>query len=168
MGGLYQPAPQQGNRTWVPLAVGFALVVLAIAAIYSCTRSSRTAGRQSATDIYAGNVLFTDLKLSRAENFVGAAVTYIEGKVSNTGTQTVIGAQVEIIFRNSLGEVVQKETHPLRVATSQMGQTEYVALSPQLTLVPNQTREFRFTFEHISADWNQGYPELRVVQTRLQ
>ena len=114
------------------------------------------------------NLQFSDLHLSKATNFVGGEVTYVEGKISNLGLQTVVGAQVEIVFRNSLGEIVQKETQPLRVSQVQLGQPDDVALSPTVPLTSNQTRNFRFAFEHVSADWNQGYPELRVISTKLQ
>jgi hypothetical protein len=30
-------------------------------------------------------------------------------------------------------------------------------------LVPGQSKPFRLTFEHITADWNQQYPELQVT-----
>ena len=35
-------------------------------------------------------------------------------------------------------------------------------------LTANKTRDFRLTFEHISADWDQGYPELRLVRITTQ
>jgi len=35
-------------------------------------------------------------------------------------------------------------------------------------LGPHQTREFRLTFEHISADWNQQQPVLRITRLVTQ
>ncbi len=167
MGALYQPAPEE-ERNWRPLVVGFVVIAVVIGALWVLYRKSSGGPRQPGFDPYASNLQFSDLHLSKAANFVGGEVTYVEGKISNLGRQTVVGAQVEIIFRNSLGEIVQKETQPLRVAQVQLGQPDYVALSAAVPLTSNQTRNFRFAFEHVSADWNQGYPELRVISTKLQ
>jgi hypothetical protein len=38
----------------------------------------------------------------------------------------------------------------------------------QHPLTANMQAEFRLTFEHISADWNQGVPELRFVHITTQ
>ena len=42
-----------------------------------------------------------------------------------------------------------------------------ISLSQQ-PLTPNMQKEFRLTFEHISADWNQGLPELRFTRIVTQ
>jgi hypothetical protein len=167
MSSLYQPTPQE-ERNWRPIIVGLLLVLGVVVAIWAVYRHSNNAPQQKQLDPYASNLQFSDLRLSKAQNFVGGEVTYVEGKISNTWKQTVSGAQVEIVFRNSMGEIVQKDVQPLRVAQKQLGNPDYVLLSPTVPLMPNQTREFRFIFEHVSADWNQGYPELRVVSSTLQ
>jgi hypothetical protein len=167
MGSFYQPAPHE-ERNWRPIAIGLVIVLAALVAIWLAFRNSNQAAHPERIDPYAANLQFSDLHLSKAQNFVGGEITYIEGKVSNTGNQTVTGAQVEIVFRNSMGQIVQRELLPLRVLETQLGNPDYVIVNPSAPLTPNQTREFRFAFEHISIDWNQGYPELRVVSTRLQ
>jgi hypothetical protein len=35
-------------------------------------------------------------------------------------------------------------------------------------LAPGQSKQFRLIFEHISAEWNQAYPELQVTHLSLQ
>jgi uncharacterized protein YpmB len=167
MGSLYQPAPQE-QRNWRPFVIGLLIIVVAIVAIWAVYRNGNKVPQEARIDPYAANLQFSDLHLSKAENFVGGEVTYVGGKISNTGSQTVVQTQVEILFRNSMGEVVQKETQALRVAQTELGNRDYVTLSPTAPLTPNQTRDFRFVFEHVSADWNQGYPELRVTSTKLQ
>jgi hypothetical protein len=154
------PVEEEGIR-WVPLAIGAGLMVLVVGAILIFGRPKPVA--VAALDPYAESLVITDLKLSAAENFVGGRVNYLEGRVSNLGGKTVTSALVQCVFRNSLGEVVQREAVPLMLLTTRAGvvDVESPAAAP---LTPNQTREFRLTFEHISADWDRGYPELRFIR----
>jgi len=59
-------------------------------------------------DPYSANLRITDMHASEAKNFVGASVYYLEGKIANNGLKTITGATVETVFRNSLGEVVDR------------------------------------------------------------
>jgi hypothetical protein len=80
----------------------------------------------------------------------------------------VTGATVEAIFRNSMGQVVQRETQPLMLYHTGLAGFPDVAPLSAAPLMPNQTRDFRLTFERISADWGQGFPELRFVKITTQ
>jgi hypothetical protein len=101
--------------------------------------------------------------MAAAQNFVGGTVTYVEGKITNAGDKTVIGAVAEVIFRNSLGEVVQKEHIPIRVLVFQGPDRDILDLR-SAPLKPGASADFRLTIEGtISADWNQGYPEVRIA-----
>lgn len=167
MGGTFFPSPnpqEQEKRRWVPVALGAAIVVLVILLLVVFGRNPQPTQREQPQPPYASNLRISDLKLSAAENFVGATVSYLDGKITNAGDQTVTGCRVEAIFRNSMGEVVQKETQPLMVLHTRPGYG-YQDLMPlsAAPLLPNQVQDFRLTFEHISADWDHGYPELKVV-----
>ena len=116
---------------------------------------------------YAAQLRLTELKMSTAQNFVGATVTYLEGKVANQGGQAVSGATVESVFRNSLGELVQKEAQPLMYIHARKPYTDVSDLRSN-PLKPGETREFRLTFDHISADWNRELPELRITAVNFQ
>lgn len=162
MGSLYQPAPREEESRSRPLIIAVVLVAAIGLALWLYARHARPpAPSQVAEAPYASNLHISDLHLSTAENFVGGEVTYLEGKIANTGGQTVTSAQVQALFRNSLGEVVDSPVVPLMVQATTL-QTEFVPLN-RAPLTPNQQVEFRLTFEHISADWNMGFPELRIV-----
>ncbi len=169
MGGFLEPSPVPAEERTIPgraILIGLACVAGAVALIFAFYRPSpRQSGPRHP---YSANIQLSDLKMSAAENFVGATVSYLEGKVTNNGDKTVTGASVQVTFSNSLGEVVQREHLPLRVLQSQGGlYTEGVdlALAP---LAPHQTRPFRLTFEHISSGWNQQYPEVKVEQVAVK
>jgi hypothetical protein len=64
---------------------------------------------------YVSNIKLSDLKMSAAENFVGATVSYVDGTLANLGNQTVTHVVVEATFRDSIGQLAQRETIPLHV-----------------------------------------------------
>jgi hypothetical protein len=37
-----------------------------------------------------------------------------------------------------------------------------------MPLAPGQTQPFRLTFDHISAQWNRQYPEIRVTEAAVK
>jgi len=168
MGGLIEPSPlteKQSDSNLRPILLGVALVVVVVGVIALLTRGSP----KSATPPhpYAANLKVSDLKMSAAENFVGASVTYIDGIVTNTGDRTVTHAIVHVAFKNSLGEVAQAEDVPLHVLQTSGPYPDAVDLS-RSPLAPGQGKPFRLTFEHISSDWNQAYPNLQVTDVALK
>jgi len=154
--------PEESETNWVAIGTGLAIVAVAVLAIVLLSRPSQ---RQNApANPYAENLQISDLKMSAAENFVGGTVSYLEGKISNTGDQTVTGASLEVTFKNSLGEVVQKDQIPVHVlaphAVTGTAEMFDLAVAP---LQPGKSADFRLTFEHISDDWNREYPQLKAV-----
>ncbi|MBZ5574131.1 MAG: DUF2393 domain-containing protein [Acidobacteriia bacterium] len=161
MGSLFQPSPtaQPQESNLRPVLMGVALVVVVVGLIAFLSRG--TPPGPAAPHPYTANLKLSDLKMSVAQNFVGASVTYIDGTVTNTGDQTVIHAMVHVSFKNSLDQVAQAEDVALRVLQATGPYPDAVDLSTT-PLAPRQSKPFRLTFEHISADWNQAYPELQV------
>jgi hypothetical protein len=168
MGGLLQPSPlteKQRDSNLRPILFGVVLVVVVVGVIALLTRGSPKSA--NAPHLYAANLKLSDLKMSAAENFVGASVTYIDGTVTNTGDKTVTHASIHVAFRNSLGEVAQAEDVPLHVLQTSGPYPDAVDLSVS-PLAPGQSKPFRLTFEHISNDWNQAYPDLQVTDVTVR
>src|SRR3954470_4620632 len=149
-----------------PMIVGALVVLLALGALILAGRNARSTAA-STVDPYVKSVQLSDFKLSQAENFVGGNVTYLEGKVSNAGNKIVTGAQVRVIFKNSLDEVSQSETLPLMVITARQPYIDTADLRSQ-PLKPGDSREFRLTFEHVTADWNGALPDVAVQSVTTQ
>ena len=167
-GGVFsQPHVEPEGRRWLPMAIGAGIIVVAVAAIWIFGRPAKQPAA-TAIDPYAEYLLISELKLSAATNFVGVSVSYLDGKITNAGSKTVTGVTVETVFRNSLGQIVQRETLPLMLYHTGLAGFPDVAPLSAAPLTPNQTRDFRLTFEHISADWDQGYPQLRFVRIQTQ
>ena len=105
--------------------------------------------------------------MSAAENFVGATVSYIDGTVANAGDKTVTHVVVEVTFKDSMGQLAQRETVSLRVLRTTGPYPEAVDLNAA-PLPPGQSRPFRLTFEGISTQWNHEYPALKVTDVTVK
>ncbi|MCI0355139.1 MAG: hypothetical protein L0099_08880 [Acidobacteria bacterium] len=164
-------SPPEDKTPWVAIIVGGLFLLLGIAALIFITRPDESSRKGEAAalgpHVYAEKLQFAELKMTKVENFVGGHVTHLEGKLTNSGDRTVAGISVEVLFRNSLGEVAQKETLGVKVH-QQVGTYTDVADLKAAPLKPGESRGFRLTFEHISADWNRAYPQLTVVRVAFQ
>ncbi len=116
-------------------------------------------------DAYAASLPITDLKMSEASNFAGGKVTYLDGQIANHGQKTITGVTVQVAFKNALGELAQKETLPLALIRTH---DPYVDTQPvnAAPIKPGEQREFRLIFDHVIPDWNQEFPEVRVIGTQ--
>ncbi len=162
MGGLIQPTLGADERetNWRAIGIAIGIVVIIVAVLLLVSRSQKKV--PSGPPPYAANIKFSDLKMSAAENFVGATVSYIDGTVTNTGNQTVTHAVAEVTFKDSMGQLAQRESVPLRVLQTKGPYPDAVDLGVS-PLAPGQAKPFRLTFESISAQWNHEYPELKVI-----
>jgi hypothetical protein len=163
MGGLTQQSPvteeRDSSRKIIALTVAVVLVVAVMVALLLRTEPKAASGLPPA---YAASLKLSDFKMSAAENFVGATVSYIDGTIANTGEKTVTHAAVQVVFKDDMGQVAQKEEVPLRALKTSGPYPEAVDLSVS-PLAPGQSQPFRLTFESISAQWNRQYPEIQVI-----
>lgn len=162
MGGMIQPSPTpQGNDSnWRPILIGVGIVVVVVGLIVIGLREEPR--RSMGPAPYAANLKISNLKMSAAENFVGATVSYIDGLLTNGGDRTVVGATVRVIFKDDLGQTVGDERVPLHVLQTKGPYPDTVDLSAS-PLPPGQSKTFRLTFESISNQWNHQYPEIQVM-----
>ncbi|MEO8726854.1 MAG: DUF2393 family protein [Acidobacteriaceae bacterium] len=164
---IFAPEPPQG-RNWKAICIGIALVaiVIALLAMFAAKQQPQlNAANPNSPGVaagYAPNLPLTDVKMSSADIGTGAEIYYVTGKVRNTGARTLTGATVELVFHDSLGNICQRNTEPLRVvvATEPAVDTTDLAHAP---LKPGQSQDFQIPIEHISAQWDGQYPTLTVV-----
>jgi len=164
----YEPAPSpEQKRNWVPMLVGLLAVIVAVGAILLFSRHKTPA--RAGPNPYAQQLKLSDIKLSAAENYMGGTVTYLDFNITNTGDRALVGADVNAQFKNTLGEVVQKETIPLHVLVENQlaGYPDLVDMS-RAPIGPGQTKTVRITLEHISDDWDSSYPQMELVNLKLK
>jgi hypothetical protein len=164
----YEPAPSPDQkRNWIPLLVGLVAVVVAVGAILFFLRPKSQGGIEP--NPYAEKLKLSDIKLSAAENYVGGTVTYLDFNITNTGYQAMVGADVKAQFKDTMGQIVQKETIPLHVLVENQlaGYPDLVDMS-RAPIGPGQTKTVRITLEHVSDAWNQSYPDMELVNLKLK
>jgi hypothetical protein len=138
---------------------GLVVVVVAIVAMLSRQEPQKVPDGPPA---YAANIRISDVKMSTAENFVGASVMYIDGSLTNAGDKTVSRVVTQVTFKDSMDQVVQSDAVPLYVIDSTGPVPNPVDLSAS-PLAAGKSKPFRITFEHVSTAWNQTYPTLVVT-----
>ena len=162
-----QPTPvveeRDSSRLIIVIAVG--VVIAVMVAVAFLLRAPAKVEKPASP--YIASVKLSDFKMSAAENFIGATVSYIDGTVTNTGDKTVTHVVVEVVFQDSIGQLAQREELPLHVLKTTGPYPEPVDLSV-MPLGPGQTQSFRLTFDSISAQWNRQYPEMRVTDVTVK
>src|SRR5271167_3908442 len=104
----YEPAPSPDQkRNWAPMLVGLLAVIVAVGAILLFSRHKTPAS--AGPNPYAQQLKLSDIKLSAAANYMGGTVTYLDFNITNTGDRALVGASVHAEFKNTMGQVVQKE-----------------------------------------------------------
>jgi hypothetical protein len=105
--------------------------------------------------------------MSQAGSVAGAQSTYIDGQVTNNGQKTVAAITVQVAFRGFENPIAHKETMPLALIRTRQPyvDTQPVSAAP---IRPGETRDFRLIFDSLPQDWNQNYPEIRVIRVTAQ
>jgi hypothetical protein len=168
MAELFTPAKQDSQvRNWTPFVVGLIAVVVVIGAIILFTRNTGKTPQQ--VNPYAAKLQISNAKVSAAENYVGGTVTYLDATITNTGDRSLVGADMNLVFKNTMNQIVQKETLPLHVlAENQMGGYPDLVDMSRSPIAPGHSKTVRMTLEHISADWDQAAPEMQLVNLKLK
>jgi hypothetical protein len=164
----FEPAPSPDQkRNWIPLLVGLIAVVVAVGAIFLFLRPKSQGGIEA--NPYAEKLKLSDIRLSAAENYMGGTVTYLDFNITNSGDKALVGADVKAQFKDTMGQIVQKETIPLHVLVENQlaGYPDLVDMS-RAPVGPGQTKTVRITLEHVSEAWNQSYPDMELVNLKLK
>ncbi len=167
MGSLIQPTPvaeeRDSSRRTIAIAVAI-VIVIAIVFAFLLRSQPKTA---SGPPPYATNLKLSDLKMSAAENFVGATVSYVDGNIANSGDKTVTHVVVQVNFKDDMGQLAQREDIPMQELKTDGPYPEAVDFSVS-PLAPGQSKPFRLTFESISAQWNRQYPEILLTDVAVK
>ncbi len=167
MGGLIQPTPvaeePDSSRRTIAIAVAVVIVVAIIFAFLLRSQPKTASGPHP----YAASLKLSDFRMSAAENFVGATVSYVDGIITNAGGKTVTHVVVQVLFKDDMGQLAQREDIPMQALKTTGPYPEAVDFSVA-PLAPGQSTAFRLTFESISAQWDHQYPEIQVTDVTVK
>ena len=108
-----------------------------------------------AEQAYAPQIRFLEPKMSRAANFLNQEVTFVFGTLENAGLRPIRQIEITLEFHDVFNQVVLRDKQRL--------------FNPNaVPLPPGQQRDFQIGYEHISAQWNQTYPAIRVTGLDLK
>lgn len=148
---------------WI-IAGGVVVLVLGILIFLGHRRAPANPGGAGLAppDPYAVNLPITNVQMSQAGSMAGGQTTYIDGQITNKGQETVTGITVQVAFHGFTEPIAQKATMPLSLIRTR---EPYVDTQPvnAAPILPGQTREFRLIFDSLPQDWNQNYPDIRVI-----
>lgn len=147
-----------------------ALVVLVVVAalVYAGRRKPAPAPNTLlAADAYASSLPLSQFAMSESGNLSGGKLTYLDGHVQNTGSRTVTGITVQVVYANDVAMPPQIYTLPLTLIRTK---EPYIDIEPVSAdpLKPGDDREFRLTFETVPENWNLQMPEVRIIHTDLR
>jgi len=155
------------GSTWAIAAV--VVLVLVFGMIWASRGKSHEppADRVMPLASYAANLPLSQLAMSESTSLSGGKSTFVDGHIKNTGTSTVTGITVQVLFGNMEGSAPQIYTMPLTLIRTRQPyiDTQSVASSP---IKPGEERDFRLIFETIPQNWNMQMPEVRVVGVKTQ
>ena len=154
---------EEKSRFPAALVAGVVVVGLVVGTLYILTRptSVREGARAyteprlpmgNAEKLYAERIHISDVQLSRATNMLNQEFTYVSGIFVNNGTRVIRDVTLVVEFRDQFEQVVLRETQRPFGSRSRAGDP----------LPAGQRRAFQLTFEHVPADWNRKYPDVRV------
>ena len=160
------PRTESRERNWTPLLIAAAVVIVVAAVLVLTLEHGRrpvSVTPISATpDPYSASLPISGLAMSDSANLAGGKVTYVDGHIRNTGTRTVTGITVQVLFRDPAREVTQNETQPLKLIRTR---DPYVDIEPvsAAPIKPGDDRDFRLIFDAVSRDWDGAFPEIRII-----
>jgi Protein of unknown function (DUF2393) len=153
--------------SWLPWMIAAAVIIVGLGLwVVVGDRvnpdSPSTGTGMAPADPYAANLPISGLQMSEADSFSGAKVTYIDGQITNTGHQTLTAITVQVGFHSDVGQYAQRLAIPLSLIRTRQ---PYVDIEPvsAAPIEPGQKRDFRLIFDSVPPEWNQQYPEVRVI-----
>ena len=141
------------------ITLGVRLLLLIAMAGCGSNPSSRTSqAGQSAieAEAYKSKIEVSKVGLAKGENYLGSDVFYVEGSLKNMGTRVVLRVEITFLFKDSLKQVVLKESRKALEYKGGRG------------LDADKSTRFQVAFDHLPKEWNYVLPDLEVSQVTLK
>ncbi len=165
---MFTPPPKEkpSRLPWL-IAAGAVLVVVGLIGFFNFSQKSKILpDGEAALAPYASHLTLSNVQMSQAGSMVGTA-TYIDGTITNNGSKTVTGVTVQAVFHDFDHKIAQISNLSLNLIRTRVPyvDTEPVSSAP---IAPGKSADFRLIVDHMSDNWDQNPPELRIVQVDTQ
>jgi hypothetical protein len=163
-GEMFASKPPEGGGIPVMAWTVAGLAVLVVVGVLAMMGRHKSAAPTTLQPLaaYAGSLPLSQLAMSESTSLSGGKSTFVDGHIQNTGSQTVTGITVQVLFRNEEAMPPQIETLPMALIRTREPyiDTQPVGAAP---LKPGDGRDFRLIFESIPSNWNNQMPEIRII-----
>ena len=102
-------------------------------------------------EAYKSKIVLSQIGLAKGENYLGQIVYYVEGTVKNEGERIVQRIDLTFLFKDSLNQVVLKETRKAVDYKNKKG------------LESQKSINFQVGFDHLPHDWDHRIPEVQLT-----
>jgi hypothetical protein len=120
------------------------------------SRSSQTGQSATEAEAYKSKIAVSKVGLAKGENYLGSEVFYVEGSLKNIGNRVVQRVEITFFFKDSLKQVVLKESRKALEYKGTRG------------LEADKSTRFQVAFDHLPKEWNYVLPDLEVSQVTLK
>jgi len=124
--------------------------------LWACRKNStleetqaRDANAQA--EAYKSKLVLSEIGLAKGENYLGQIVFYVEGSLKNEGERVVQRIELTFLFRDSLNQIVLKETRKAVDYKNKKG------------LESQKSINFQVGFDRLPRDWDHRVPEIQVA-----
>ena len=93
--------------------------------------------------------------VNAATNFLNQEFTYVAGTMNNDGVRDIKAMDVTIEFHDPFKQLILKDS-------------EHLIGPDTAALTAGQKGTFQVSVEHLPAEWNHEYPDIRVTGLVLQ
>jgi hypothetical protein len=139
------------------------LVIVGVLVVMGRKKPAASPNTVLPLDAYAAQLPVSQLAMSESSSLSGGKSTFLDGHIGNTGTNTVTGVTVQVLFHNDEAMPPMIETLPLALIRTHEPyvDTEPVSAAP---LKPGDDQEFRLIFESVPTNWNTQMPEIHIIK----
>jgi hypothetical protein len=159
---LFREPKREGGFPTAIVAIAAGMIAVIVGLFLVLGRHHAASGESAG---YAPNVKLDDIQMSQSESLSGGKSTYIDGKLTNAGQQTVTGVTVQVAFptdNGAGGASPQTMTVPVQIIRSREPYVDVVPVSAA-PVGPGASADFRLIFEGITEAWNQQQPSIQVT-----
>jgi hypothetical protein len=104
---------------------------------------------------YTKYLALSNVEMQAHTNSLQQQLVEITGNIQNTGDRKLAVVEINCIFYDPYGKVIQRQRVP--IVSRKMG-----------GLAPGETKSFRLPFDTIPEEWNQATPQLVIAQIQFQ